>query len=298
MFFRQIATEVKENFWVSISYKTILAAAEHPGKAPLQRGPAQLYLAAAKLKLVMFIEELRLIKLLIFKNVIMSYANKLIAGTIYEANYPEGVTDNWYACFCSSHKDRLQLENQTPLELNREKWVMSKNIGKHYNVVKEKFLDQGFAVKNPEYDPTIPVTSANQDDTRTHELFWKEEKHGRVFSYDETKFKLSIKKMGQINSEKMVLVGPDDKGESLVNKSFTDATLVGESFMDTRALPCLYVFKGVSYNRVVDTKNPPVSHVLDTSVDPLHYLLDFFDANKSSGMTNDMGVLYMEKVIL
>eukprot|EP00733_Pompholyxophrys_punicea_P000732 Pompholyxophrys_punicea_v1_NODE_257_length_2508_cov_3.165919.p1 type:complete len:421 gc:universal NODE_257_length_2508_cov_3.165919:1356-94(-) len=127
---------------------------------------------------------------------------------------------------------------------------------------------------------------------------WIEEKKGRCFSFDETRFKLDMKQMGKSTAESIILA-ETDTGECLANKSGNDCTIVGGGLVDARALPALYILQGQSFD-VDDTKDPPESHIFSEEPNggPVKYRAAAFYANANGGMTDDLGVAYIKNVIV
>ena len=63
-------------------------------------------------------------------------------------HYPFGLTNACYKRFPKSNVDSLGVSHQTPLESSREEWATSKNIGRHYEIIKNVLLEKGFCRKN------------------------------------------------------------------------------------------------------------------------------------------------------
>jgi hypothetical protein len=63
------------------------------------------------------------------------------------------------------------------LEISRHRWITSKNLSKHYEVLRLPVIEvllqveTGIMVQNPEYDPSIAQTKENQDDSLMQLIF-------------------------------------------------------------------------------------------------------------------------------
>ena len=55
---------------------------------------------------------------------------------------------------------RGSVPQQQSLEVDRERWTTSKNVGKHYQILEQTFVDLGFAFKNPSYSADEPLSES------------------------------------------------------------------------------------------------------------------------------------------
>ena len=74
----------------------------------------------------------------------MAMADALIADTIYQKNYPEGVTYNWFHRFMKlAKRNGLTLAAPNPSEESRKQWCTAKNARTHYTVLHDVLLKSG-----------------------------------------------------------------------------------------------------------------------------------------------------------
>eukprot|EP00873_Tetraselmis_striata_P041961 jgi/Tetstr1/462225/TSEL_000624.t1 len=88
------------------------------------------------------------------------------------------------------------------------------NLETYYNVAADIMLNAGVAVRNPDYDPTVP---------RSEMLIITHPE--RIFSFDETRVELDCTKGGKRKGDRIVRDGKHDRGEGLSTKSSATATV-------------------------------------------------------------------------
>ena len=135
-------------------------------------------------KLVDFCIALRSLNFPIFKEELIGYCNTLIEGTKLVSLFKHGeVRDSWYYNWLRRYHERLRTAAAKPLEVDRERWTTSKNVGKHYQILEQTFVDLGFDVKNPSYSADEPLSES----IKFHP--WP---LGRIVSFDESRFQLDM----------------------------------------------------------------------------------------------------------
>lgn len=197
--------------------------------SPPRLGKVSPYPREAELHLVEWIRAMRGFKLSVFKSTVMSVANSQIAGTAFERHWPNGVTNNWYYRFLSSHG--LDTGSYRPLEISRAQWTTSANMKTHYGVLEEVFLSAGVAVKNPDFDETKPY---DEPIKIIHP--------NMIFSWDESKATLDMKQGGKSKAERVVLGGANDRGETIANQGGGEASIVCGSYADGHSIPPMSIF--------------------------------------------------------
>ena len=120
-------------------------------------------------------------------------------------------------------------------------------------------------------------------------------KPGRMVSFDETHLFLTGKE--NVGRKKMLVV-KDARGSAdrdmVVNKCAANLTQVGGSCADGRALPQLAIIPGKSIDPMM-TKGAPASCFIDPSTEAPRSAV--YSCNDCGGMTDDMGPVYLDKVI-
>ena len=106
-----------------------------------------------------------------------------------------------------------------PLKVDRERWTTSKNVGKHYQILEQTFVDLGFAVKNPSYSADEPLSES----IKFHP--WA---LGRIVSFDESRFQLDMTD-GDKNTRTTIAMELSKKGQTHAAKAGGSATVVGGS---------------------------------------------------------------------
>jgi hypothetical protein len=129
--FRAVSKKLSKLSGVFICYQTIrraVAACTEDAKAasdvtsPERIGFRSPYPEEAEeAHLLQWIQAMRAFKLPIFKSTVMAVADAQIKGTVYQDDWKQGVTNNWYYRFIKSHG--LGSGNYRPLELSRAQWT-------------------------------------------------------------------------------------------------------------------------------------------------------------------------------
>ena len=76
---------------------------------------------------------------------LIGYCNSLIQGSKLVSLFKHGEgRDSWYYNWLRRYHVRLGTAAAKPLEVDRERWTTSKNVGKHYQILEQTFVDSGF----------------------------------------------------------------------------------------------------------------------------------------------------------
>ena len=111
---------------------------------PKKKGKATYVLPDVESKLVDFCIALRSFNVPIFKEELIAYCNNLIQGTKLVSLFKHGeFRDSWYSNWLRRYHERLGTAAAKPLEVDRERLTTSKNVGKHYQILKQTFVDLG-----------------------------------------------------------------------------------------------------------------------------------------------------------
>ena len=252
-------------------------------------GKQQYYPLDAEVELVRRIKVLRSQKLPVYPFLCMAMANGLIRGTPYEKTFEKtgGVTPNWYRRFrCSPHAKDLVLCSPNPHEENRNQWCTAINARQHFTVLQDVIIRSGIGHVNPGFEANTPMSEPVIID-----------KPSRMASFDETHLHLTGTK--NVGRKKTLCVkgknGQSTSRDMIVNKCSANLTQVGGSAGDGKALPQMAIVPGKSLDPLI-TKNSPKSHFVDENNES-GYLTTIYSANESGGMTDDMGAVYLDKVI-
>ena len=146
------------------------------------------------------------------------------------------VRDSWYYNWLRRYHERLGTAAAKPLEVDRERWTTSKNVGKHYQIVEQTFVDLGFAVKNPSYSADEPLSES----IKFHP--WA---LGRIVSFDESRFQLDMTD-GDKNTRTTIAKQLSDKGQTHAVKAGGSATVVGGSLANGFATAAHIIFAAES----------------------------------------------------
>ena len=167
---------------------------------------------------------------------LMGVANAQIKGTKWEANWPDGITDNWYYRYLRGFK--LSTGTSRPLDISCAKWTTSANMKIHYDVVVEVLVRLKIAVQNPDF-------IQDYEGIKGEEIFIV--KPERLFSWDKTKVALNMRAASKAKAEHMVLVGPTDDGSMLASNSSVTARGIGGSFSSSHSLPAFFIMMCASF---------------------------------------------------
>lgn len=271
---------------VSISASTARRAAESPGEPPRRAGAKLIIPAQIEHKLESLCLALRELKMPIFRFMILNYMNVLVKGTdIAEQLKHKEVRRHWYYNWLGRCK-RLTTANIRPLEVTRAKWATPENVGKHYDMVAEKLLELGLAVRNTAYDPKEPYSS---------ELIII--KPGRIASMDETRLTNDTTEKNKANQCRSIVGTKGDAREVLMNKGGGDGTGIGGSTADGVDLPGFFIFANNILHAGAQNDDIPVqARPVCRRQDPLkpeQALPCRFWANAKGGVTGDLGVRYI-----
>ena len=298
-----------------------------PAKAPAMGRP-QKYPRDAETVLVGHIKILRANKIATHPWIIICLANNLIADTDYAKNFMEekevdgkmtevfaGVSTNWlYRFLHSPHASELGLSKPTSLELARAQWCRSINFHKHFEVLSDVMVQAKVAIYRADFNPDerlgvmLNITKPN-----------------RVMSFDETHVTFDSRDTG---TKGIVYVkgkdadgNPLDTKEVLTLKCDLFCTQVGGSTAGGLAIPQFTILPYKTLDLRIPIGSPasdfyfqedqldmtipgkpgtdgapdgPGIHVPGAKKgDPIKAA---YASNESGGMTNDMGVQWLQKV--
>ena len=190
------------------------------------------------------------------------------------------VRDSWYYNWLRRYHERLSTAAAEPLEVDRERWTTSKNVGKHYQILEQTFVDFGFAVKNPSYSANDPLSES----IKFHP--WA---LGRIVSFNESRFQLDMTD-GDVNTRTTIAKELSDKGQTHAVKAGGSATVVGGSLANGFATPAHIIFAAESI-RATRTEDGPLSNILDVSKDPPGMFAATFACNTTGTMKHDDGAI-------
>ena len=123
------------------------AAAAKAEPLHMQGGTAQ-YPQEGAVNLTAWVHRMCAHKLPFFKCMLMGVANAQVKGAKWEANWPNGVTDNRYNRYLRDFN--LSTGTARPLEISRAKWTTSANMKINYDVVIEVLVRLKIVLWNPE----------------------------------------------------------------------------------------------------------------------------------------------------
>jgi hypothetical protein len=291
---------------VPISRGTVLKAAKSipdgsmMPTTPLRKGRTQRYPPAAETALVELILELRSMKIETSRKVIMSCAVRMIVDTPAEQWFIKRGTGNvvlpgsWYDQFLRRQQSRLMVATGESVEAGRVLWGKSRYLMQHFNILEKLLVDVGVAKANAQYDPTSEAARKDEYNISLQPIILLPDQSHRLLSLDETHVSLdNVDKKG-----KQIIIGTDEDINSVVfvrNKSSQSATMVGGSDASGNPLPAFSIFTGAGFD-IEWTANMPQS----TKVDPRtgRGFEAMSTANASGGMTNKMGLEYLDKVLI
>ena len=186
------------------------------------------------------------------------------------------VRDNWYYNRLRRYHERLSIATAKPLEMDGERWTTSKNVGKHYEILEQTFVDLGFAFKNPSYSADEPLSES----IKFHP--WA---LGQIVSFDESRFRLDMTD-GDKNTRTTIAKELSDKGQTHAVQAGGSATVVGGSLANGFATTADIIFAAESI-QAIWTEGAPVSDILDVSQDLPRVFLAFFACNTTCTMKHE-----------
>ena len=232
-------------------------------------------------KLVDFCIALRSLNFPMFKEELIGYCNPLIQGTKLVSLFKHGeVSHSWYYNWVRRYHERLGTLAAKPLEVDRERWTTSKNVGKHYQILEQTFVDLGFACKKPNYSADEPLS----DSIKFHPWAF-----GRIVSFDESRFQLDMTD-GDKNTRTTIAKELSDKGQTHAVKAAGSATGVGGSLANGFATPAHIIFAAESI-QATWTERAPLSDIVDVSKDPPRVFAATFACNTTGTVKHDDGAI-------
>ena len=174
-----------------------------------------------------FLIALRRLNFPIFKEESIVYCNNFIQRTRFISLFKHGdVRNGWYYNRLRRYHERLGTETKT-FEVDGERWTTSNNVGKHYQILQQTFVDLGFASKNPGYSANEPLSES----IKFHP--WA---LGRIVSLHESRFQFDMTEQDK-NTPKTIANELSDKGQTHAAKAGGYATIVGGSLAKGFATP-------------------------------------------------------------
>jgi hypothetical protein len=130
---------------------------ERPGQSPL-KGGKQTYLPAwVELKVVEFCIVVRkLVKTVVTWDEVVAWTQEVCENSEELAKFKNGLDYLWFQRWLARHSDQLAQANARPLEICREEWCTSENMGMHFVQVAELLVRNGAAEWNDHFDFTVP----------------------------------------------------------------------------------------------------------------------------------------------
>ena len=183
----------------------------------------------------------------VFKEDVLGWALHEVKRTGLDVALP-ALSKGWYYRFL----DRVGFSTgaSRPLETVREKWCTSANIETYYNIIIDTLVEEGIAIRNPDFDPDVPYSNPI---TIVHPE--------RLISYDETDASLDQSAATKAGTTRTVRVGRGDNGQVLATKSSVHVTAVGGR-IGYKALPPLIVFGSGSSMRAEWCTVQPIGNVI------------------------------------
>lgn len=158
-----IAKQAETKFaLVTFHHTNVARAANNPGLSPAKPGPEPSFPRRYSKKLVGLIQEARAEKFATCPQMVIIMAENMIKGTPAAEKFPDGLDLVWLNNWLDS-PEASELSGkckQRPLELDRDRWTTSYNIGRSYDI----------SVSNPEYKPDKPFDINNPEDPETIEI--------------------------------------------------------------------------------------------------------------------------------
>ena len=258
--FCKAASEVYLRFGINLSHTTCAKAAEDDGAPPKKRGKATFVPPDVESKLVDFCIALRSFNFPIFKEELIGYCNTLIQGSKLVSLFKHGeVRNGWYYNWLGRYlyHESLGTAAAKPLEVGRKRWTTSKNVGKHYQILKQTFVDLGFAFKNPSFSVDEPLNES----IKFHP--WA---LGPIVLFDESRFQLDMTDEDK-NTGTTIAKELSEKGQTHADKAGGSATVVGSSLANGFATRAHIIFAAESI-QATRTEGAPLSDILYVSKDP------------------------------
>ena len=229
---------------------------------------------------------LRAWKLLVFHSTVISHFQRLIDGTDLQLKFKKDIgdglldwnlhaLDNWYKRrFLGDHPE-ISSGLQRPLDVARERWGTSDNLGVFYNRTRDQLLEHGIARLNPDYVPFYPTSEANLALSEVEfkkaamaappEIIIIPSEAWRLVSFDELCLKLSTHDEGgsgtSRNCEKNLKIGDGDVGEVLSSMSSCRLSGLGGSHANYDAMPGYFSMSCSSVDVTGWTHNRPTADV-------------------------------------
>jgi hypothetical protein len=296
-------------FDITMSQSTARRAGKTPGVEPKPVGAPPALPADYEEGLADVVDLFRGMKWPIFKSSLLAITNLFLANRpdLHSASaFPRGIaSDRWYYAFLT--RQGLTAKAQRPIEISRQKWWSSKNMGAHFDIVRDLALSlegpngEAFAIKNAAFDPKKPYDE---------EIFWTDYGRAHLVSSDETDGSLKterrqskadrviVRKKGQPGAAFTGGTGAKkrkkaDDGTTITPKHGKHGTIVAGSRGDGQRLPFLFI-QASGFVCADHYKEAPRSSVIKNG----ERVASSFTCNNKGGMKNRLGVVHLEKCIL
>ena len=278
---RKGASEVYLGFGINLSHTTCAKDGADEGAPPKKKGKTTFVPTDVESKLVDSCFVLRSLNFPTFKEELIADCNNLIQGPklVSLFKHPE-VRDSWYYNWLRRYHERLGTTAAKPLEVDRERWTTSKNVGKHYKILEQTFVDLGFAFKNPSYSSDEALGQS----TKFHP--WA---LGQIVSFNESRSQLDMTDEDK-NTRTTIAKELSDKGQTHAVKAGGSATVVGGSLANGFAIPAHIIFAAES-NLATWTESAPVSDILDVSKEAPRVFAATFACNTTGTIKHDEGAI-------
>ena len=129
---RKAASEVYLGFGIILSHTTCAKSTEDGVTPPQEEREGYFSAPRCRVQTCRLCIALRSLNFPIFTEELIGYCDTLIQGTKMVSLFKHGeVRDSWYYNWLRRYHERLGTATAKPLEVDRERWTTSKNVGKH-----------------------------------------------------------------------------------------------------------------------------------------------------------------------
>jgi hypothetical protein len=287
----------RETFW-TISRSCAYEARK--GKPPNSKGRPLSMGIEADDAMVRGVKLLRAMQLPTRKNIVINMATNMVAtaGLKIKLTSAGRVPDGWFYRFRDRHKDLFEFKASRGLEDTRAEWLTSANASTHYGVMASAMLKAGIVRR-----AVLAEEMAVRVNGETMEYLSEEDK-ARMVSFDECRSTLDTYQ--DCPKGKELVIGDDD--HTLEVRGNGNVTVVCGSRADGMALPPMCIFPRTTMGQLTKpqkgwslamlekwAKEAPTSDICGTDGKKLQTLIF---GNKSGGMTDDCGAMYLEHIIV
>ena len=261
-----------------------------PGEAPRRRGHLPMIPRDVQSTIANKVRYFMSIGYGMDEQAIIADMMRSVAGTDADAWYNDKAKGGsrqrrWFYLFKNDEEWGLSKGAVLPAEVARGDWTTAKNVGHHYDMLKEWFPRARVAAW---FD-----ADGNELEGEQPGAEFKITKPRRVLSFDESAVKLSQ------TEEHSEAVGPKGmKKTQIASKAVGRATGIACNAANGDHLTPLFIWAIGKSNRLVDLmKGGPKGHVTDADGNSSHPQPYHF-ANEKGSITNCLVIPYFEKCIL